>query len=138
MNHPLFYCVVAGFFFAVWPMIMRVAQMNLLYGATVMGFSTFVATLIALLISPQGDLTFPGMKPVMLGLAAGVINAFGFLAYVKLITNPEWEVSKMIPAMTALLVLFGALGGWLFFKEPLTANKGIGVVLAILAVWFLR
>ena len=68
---------------------------------------------------------------------SGVMAGIGFLAYTRLVSNPEWAISTYAPASTILIVIILTLGGKFFYGEPLSSEKIIGLLLGASAVWLM-
>ena len=74
---------------------------------------------------------------IVFGVIAGVINGLGMLAYGRILSNTDWNVSKYVPIVAVASIATAAIGAFLIFKEPLTIQKSLGLVFAALAVWLL-
>ena len=117
MNGVFWLTFLSGVFFGVWPLVMRASGL--------VGISVFKGT------------AFPSLNGLLIGLAAGLLNGFGVLAYGKLIGMPEVEMSKIVPLLVVLIAAVGVLGGYFFYGEPFTLRKIIGIIAVIIAAFLL-
>lgn len=136
MKNPLILALLAGFFFGLWPVVARHISIAALW----ISFLIPVGTL--LIVAPTA---LPGMisgatpmnRLIVFGVIAGVINGLGMLAYGRILSNTDWNVSKYVPIVAVASIATAAIGAFLIFKEPLTIQKSLGLVFAALAVWLL-
>ena len=73
-------------------------------------------------------------KHHMMGIAVGVLFVLGNMAFYKL--SQTAQVSTLAP-LTALHIAVPILLGIVLLGEPVTVRKGIGVLFALLAIYFL-
>lgn len=132
MNGVFWLTFLSGVFFGVWPLVMRASGLGaawvaimLALGSGLVGISVFKGT------------AFPSLNGLLIGLAAGLLNGFGVLAYGKLIGMPEVEMSKIVPLLVVLIGAVGVLGGYFFYGEPFTLRKIIGIIAVIIAAFLL-
>ena len=73
-------------------------------------------------------------KHHMMGIAVGVLFVLGNMAFYKL--SQTAQVSTLAP-LTALHIAVPIFLGIVLLGEPVTVRKGIGVLFALLAIYFL-
>ena len=136
MWKPALLSIFAAIGFGGWPLIARLSQASSLWINVVLTVTTglFVSLALAKDLVAQ---TRPSLSALGLLALAGAINAIGFLAYGKVIGNPEWEISQFLPLVVITMTLVTGLGGILFFGEVLTVKKVLGLALALVAAWLL-
>jgi drug/metabolite transporter (DMT)-like permease len=124
--------ILAGLGFGAWPLAMRGS-----------GFHPFVAGFLlnagsALLFAPflKGRLsttTFAGVGLLFAAIAAA-LNGFGHVAFQQLVARQEIELSTMNIIVLIVILFTISAGGALFYGEPFTWRKTVGVLLGIGAV----
>lgn len=103
-------------------------------------FLSITAAAVALLITlfqkyagARVEVTSEGVKfAVFAGLATGIAEIFYFFTFSK---NPN--VSVVLPLVFTVTVVTGVLLGVVFNREPITSIKLIGILLAIVSLYFL-
>jgi transporter family protein len=88
--------------------------------------------LIGVLLFSRASLGFS--KHHLLGIAVGVLFILGNMAFYKL--SQTAQVSTLAP-LTALHIAVPILLGIILLGEPVTIRKGVGVLFALLALYFL-
>lgn len=78
--------------------------------------------------------TFGLTKYHLLGVAIGAMFVAGNMAFYKL--SQTVQVSALVP-LTSLYVILPVLLGFLVLGEPLSLRKGLGIFLALVAVYLL-
>lgn len=132
MNGVFWLTFLSGLFFGAWPLVMRASGlatawvvMILALGTGLVGISVFKGT------------ASPSLNGLLIGLAAGLLNGMGSLAYGKLLGMPEAEMSKIVPLLVVLIGAVGVFGGYFFYGEPFTLRKIIGIITVIIAALLL-
>ncbi len=136
MNNALFFCLIAGFCFGTWPLVAKYSNLNAFWVAFLvpLGTTIFISLVALPKLSNTSSLT---TKAVAICLIAGVLNGIGILAYGKIISNTNWDISKYVSTTAILMICFTAIGALFMFKEPFTTQKTIGFLFAVAAVWLL-
>lgn len=133
MSNVVLLALAVGFFFAAWPLVMKASQLGpawiiitLCIGSITVGFATVISNLV-----------IPPSKNLLIGYLAGITSGLGVFVYGKLISDKAIELSQAIPLSMACIVVFAALGGCLFYAEPFTITKIVGVLMVVVAVFLL-
>lgn len=74
-------------------------------------------------------------------ILAAMIISFALGGVAKLITLyplKEAELSAFLPLVIIFTVLFATLSGVFVFREPFTAKKGLGILIAVFAIYLLK
>jgi uncharacterized membrane protein len=135
MTQTWLFVALVAFFWGGWPLAARMAGAT---GAT----GTLVLVLVS--IVPVAALAFAsgGAWPSGASLGwialAGLMNGAGLLAFHLLATHPGVDVSTVVPAMDAAMLLVTAAGGLALFGEALTLTKGLGIASLVLGIALLR
>ncbi len=79
---------------------------------------------------------YPGLKELVGGVSLGLPN-FLTIYLLLLLLQRGWEGSVLFPLNNVGILVLTAIVGVLFYKEKLNALKGVGLVLAVLAIVFI-
>jgi len=138
MSSAFVLCISIALCWSAAPFVGKISGLN----PWVMAILTIVGGLIPMIfLALNQNFSTIGARGISLGLLAGVINALGIIAWYRLVvgsTEGLWELSSVLPIALILLCVALAIGGRIFFDEPFTVNKVIGIFLAGGAIWFLR
>ena len=97
------------------------------------------ATIGSLLLSYQfisKQMTF-AWKNLLAGVLIGVPNYFSIWCLVRFLKNSPWQSSASIPVNNMGIVLFSAVVSWLLFKERLSLINWLGILLSLIAIYFI-
>ncbi len=133
MKNPLLYCVLAGFFFGIWPIIGRFSKLSPAQIAVVVAFATMVVSLVNL----RALQNIPSFSSLSIGFLAGVLNGLGLLVYGILINWKGQNISKLISIVSVIVPVVIIIGGYLVFREPITIKKTLGIMFACVSIWLL-
>lgn len=75
------------------------------------------------------------IKNLLGGMGLGACNFF--CTYLLMISMKSIDTSFLFPFHNIGVVLIGALSGWLIFHERLRRHQSIGILLAIITIWWL-
>lgn len=120
------------------PLIMQQANVNAMMMGSLLALGSLLAVSPVAVFQPY---VAAGVRSVAIGLAAGVVNGLGVLAFYKLLGGVmagQWEASKVFPAAFALIPLALAIGSRVFYGEPFTTGKIAGTVLVCAGIWVLN
>lgn len=130
----MLYSVSTGFFFGLWPLIARMANLSTIWLSMMITIGTAVVVAVGITQEPN----LPDIKSLLIGLMAGIVAGFGLLTYGKLITNSaQWDMSVTIPVSLVITPMVIVLGGFLFFNENLTIAKSCGGILGMIAIYLM-
>jgi drug/metabolite transporter (DMT)-like permease len=74
-------------------------------------------------------------------ILVAMILSFAFGGIAKLVTLyplKEAELSAFLPMVIVFTVLFVTLSGIIVFREPVTAKKVLGILIAVFAIYLLK
>ena len=135
-QNPFFLSLVTAIGFGGWPLVARAIGIPPFGIAVILSIGTVAA------VTAVGPLMFTwdtvSRKMVYIGLIAGAINGVSFLAYSRLVSSTEWDISTYVPIATALMLIIPVIGGPLFLNETLTMNKVVGTISILIGVYLLR
>lgn len=126
------YALIALLLWGLWAFFPKILIYNmkteLLALYTTLG--SFIAIIIYTLVRTKVTIDLNSFWAILIGVI-GMIGTFSF--YVALFKGP---VSIVVP-WTGLYIIIPVILGFIFLKEPLTINHIIGIILALLAIFFL-
>lgn len=76
-------------------------------------------------------------KNLLAGILIGIPNYFSIWCLVHFLKQSPWQSSASIPINNMGIVLFSSVMAWLLFKERLSAINWIGILLSIIAIYFI-
>lgn len=138
MNNAFLLCGIVGFFLAAAPIICRLSSANGIMMALLIGIGNLIPMLP---FAFSQNYAAAGARSLAIGVAGGIANGIGLLAFYRLVAGSNeglWEISRVLPISLVLIPIGIAIGARVFFSEPITTNKIIGLALAAAAIWFLN
>jgi len=136
LNNPLILSLLAGFFFGLWPVAARHSTLGSFWIAFLIPLGTLLV--VSFEAAPKiASTSLPIYKILAIGLFAGAINGLGMLAYGRVLSNGDLNVSKYVPIVAVVSIAAAAIGAFVAFKEPVTLQKSLGLLFAVAAVWLL-
>lgn len=138
MNHPIVFCIAAALVWGMWPVVVKFSNLTSAWVAFLVPLASVGVAGVALTAGSHAS-TFPSGKAITIGLAAGILNGFGFVAFGRLLGAEKggWDVSTYATAVYALLPLVTMLGAVFVLREPMTVAKAIGMVLVLAGIWLI-
>jgi len=76
-------------------------------------------------------------KNVLAGILIGIPNYFSIWCLVHFLKQSPWQSSASIPVNNMGIVLFSSVVAWLLFKERLSVINWVGILLSIVAIYFI-
>lgn len=126
--HPYFLVVLIALGGVVVPTLMKSSGAPASLMLIVLSMGPFIIGFFALPSS------FPSYSKMLLFLASVAVGINSF-AYNTLVTLPKVPMSKALPMVSVLFVLFMTIKGWIFDKEPIyDLEQIIGVSAAIVSI----
>ncbi len=126
------YALIALILWGLWAFFPKILIYNmkteLLALYTTLG--SFIAIIVYTLARTKLTIDLNSFWAILIGVI-GMIGTFSF--YIALFKGP---VSIVVP-WTGLYIIIPVIFGFIFLKEPLTINHIIGIILALLAIFFL-
>lgn len=132
-NLVLVYTAMLAMSFGFCPLISRAAGLSGGWTALLLAIGTLPMTMIGV-----GQMTkLPPVRGLLICLAAGIVNGIGLYAYGRLVSG-QWEISRVLPIALAIAPAIIAIGGRVFYGEPLTPAKIAGIAAVAAAIWLLH
>jgi len=136
LKNPLILSLLAGFFFGLWPVVARNTGLGSFWIAFLIPLGTLL--MVAFEAAPKIATTeWPVYRMLAFGVIAGAVNGLGMLAYGRILSNTNLNVSKYVPIVAVISIATAAVGAFVAFKEPVTQQKSLGLLFAVAAVWLL-
>ncbi len=132
MNNPMIYCGLVALFWGSMSVVTRLSGLTGGWVAITLATGTLAVSLFGVNSS-----TPTTMKPLILCFVAGVLNGLGTLAFGKLASWQEVELSKVMPIAYAVIPIVVTAGAWFLLNEPLTSSKLFGLVAVVVGIYFL-
>ena len=76
-------------------------------------------------------------KNLLAGVLIGIPNYFSIWCLVHFLKQSPWQSSASIPVNNMGIVLFSSIVAWLLFKEKLSVINWVGVLLSMVAIYFI-
>lgn len=97
-------------------------------------FFAFIAGLILLILQiVKGNREQLESKDIIAGICLGVPNFFSIYLLMEVIAS-GWDASVVFPINNVGILSCSALLGFILFREKITRNKVVGLIMAILAI----
>lgn len=136
MHYTLF-AALSGFFFASWQLTSRAGSATPMVLNIGMIVGAFAASIFyGGFAMKQNEWQSLASTTIWLPLLCGALNGIGFIVYLTAMQKSPSLTAVSITSMMTMIVLI-AIGGMIFFAEPITKDKLLGVCAAILAVYLL-
>jgi drug/metabolite transporter (DMT)-like permease len=76
-------------------------------------------------------------RHLLAGVIIGIPNYFSIWCLVRFLKESPWQSSASIPVNNMGIVLFSSIVAWLLFKERLSKINWAGIVLSLIAIYFI-
>ncbi len=76
------------------------------------------------------------VQAILIAVAAGVMNGIGFFILQKMIGTADFQISQWTFIMVLVQIMVSAIGARVFYHEPFGISKWLGIVTALVAVFF--
>lgn len=127
---------IVALFWGGYPLIARGANLPGPLGALILSAVSLTTIAAATLWSGLGAWPTPSAA-IRLGVA-GAMMGIGLLAFNAVAVSRQIEASVSIPIMDTAMLLVSVLAAALFFAEPITARKCVGLALLVAGIAVLR
>ena len=130
---------LAALLFGVYPLLLRASNLKLIPTSITMALGSFLVMtpLFVRFIRQQtrvGTESIGTSRGIALGVIAGVMAACGYLAFQSVIIRKDVEIGNAFAVIMVLQIAFAVLGARLFFNEPLTVQKIVGLIGTVVVV----
>jgi len=136
MKRELWWIVAVAVFWGGYPLISRGVGIGGPLGALLLSAVSLVTIFAATLWT--GVEAWPSPADALRLALAGGMMGIGLLAFNAVAASREIEASVSIPIMDTGMLLVSVIAAVLFFAEPFTARKAIGLALLVAGIAVLR
>jgi drug/metabolite transporter (DMT)-like permease len=136
MRTELICMAIVAFAWGGYPLIARSSGIGGPLGALILTLSALVPSSVMVLW--QGAAIRPSPVELNKLVIAGLIMGIGTTAFNFVVNSRQLDASISIPIIDTAMLLVSVVGAVLFFAEPMTARKVIGVVLLIAGIAVLK
>ncbi|MBC7982915.1 MAG: EamA family transporter [Candidatus Obscuribacterales bacterium] len=127
---------LVAIFWGGYPLVARASGVGGATGALILTLSALAP--IGIVTLWQGNaLRFAGHELAKL-VVAGVMMGIGLIAFNAVANSKQLDASVSIPIVDTAMLLVTVVGAVLFFAEPVTVKKCIGIGLLITGILVLR
>jgi drug/metabolite transporter (DMT)-like permease len=119
-----------------YPLLARASGYGGPYGALVLNLAALAPIALALALWP-GASERPALEAVAKLAVAGALMGCGIVAFNALVNSPL-EASVSIPIVDTAMLVVTVACAVVFFQEPLTARKLLGLLLLVAGIAVLR
>lgn len=126
---------VVGLFWGGYPLVVRAAGATSTIGILILTVAAVLPIGIMAWQSGQGALA---THAIIKFIIAGTMMGIGLIAFNVAVTNPNIEISNVIPIINTMMLIVTTIGGIWFFSESITLQKMIGIALLVIGIILLR
>ena len=132
-----FICIATvALFWGGYPLVARSTGVGGPLGALILTLAGLVPILTAVIW--QGGALRPTAAEIVRLLIAGVMMGIGLIAFNAVANSKNMEASISIPIIDTSMLIVSVLGAMLFFAEPVSGKKLIGLALLIAGIVVLK
>jgi len=136
MRTEFIYMAIVALAWGGYPLIARASGVGGPLGALILTLSALIP--IAILILWQGAVVRPSSTDLTRLIIAGSIMGIGTAAFNFVANSRELDASLSIPIIDTAMLVVTFVGAIIFFAEPVTLKKVIGVALLIAGMVVLK
>jgi drug/metabolite transporter (DMT)-like permease len=136
MRTELICMAIVAFAWGGYPLIARSSGIGGPLGALILTLSALTPSAVVVLW--QGGAIRPSSVELTKLIVAGLIMGVGTTAFNYVVNSRQLDASTSIPIIDTAMLLVSVVGAVLFFAEPMTAKKVVGVVLLIAGIVVLK
>ena len=136
MRTELICMAVVALAWGGYPLIARSSGVGGALGALILTLCALVPS--AALVMWQGVVTRPSSVELAKLIVAGLIMGVGTTAFIYVVNSRQLDASVSIPIIDTAMLLVSVIGAVLFFAEPMSTRKIVGIGLLIAGIVVLR
>jgi drug/metabolite transporter (DMT)-like permease len=127
---------IVALFWGGYPLISRGANLGGPLGALIL--SAVSLTTIAAATWWTGGFAWPASAAVIRLVIAGAMMGIGLLAFNAVAVSRQIEASVAIPVVDTAMLIVSVIAAVVFFAEPITIKKLVGLALLVAGIVVLR
>jgi drug/metabolite transporter (DMT)-like permease len=136
MRAEYLYIVAAALMWGSYPLVLRSTGQGTAVGSLILMLSGLVPIVAAVVW--QGGFSKPPAVELLRLIVAGVMMGFGLIAFNVVANSRQIDASVSIPIIDTAMLIVTFIGAVLFFAEPMTVKKAIGIALLIAGIYVLH
>jgi drug/metabolite transporter (DMT)-like permease len=136
MKVEAIYIIIVALFWGSYPLVARASGVSGALGALILTLSALIPVGTAVIW--QAGAPRPATSDLIRLLIAGVMMGIGLVAFNALVNSKRLDASISIPIVDTVMLLVSVIGAILFFAEPITAKKLVGIGLLVAGIAVLR
>jgi drug/metabolite transporter (DMT)-like permease len=136
MKTEAIYITIVALFWGSYPLVARASGIGGPLGALVLTLAALVPIGTAAIW--YGAIPRPPTLDLLRLMVAGVMMGIGLVAFNALANSKQLDASISIPIVDTAMLVISVIGAVLFFAEPITAKKLIGIALMLAGIVVLR
>jgi uncharacterized membrane protein len=129
----IMHSLIAAFFFAAWPLIMRASGLDPISAGFVLNLTGAVFFLPLFLANRQATSSVV-LIGLLIGVASGLANGFGHFDWQKVVAVGKIDLGRATAVMLVTCIAITTIGARVFYGEPISGQKILGIGLAISAI----
>jgi len=130
------YIAVAALMWGSYPLVLRSTGAGGPSGTLLLTLSGLVPIIAAVLW--QGSLVKPAPAELARLIVAGIMMGIGLISFNLVANTKHLDASVSIPIIDTVMLIVTVAGAVMFFAEPMTARKAIGLALLIAGIMVLK
>lgn len=130
------YMAVAAVMWGAYPLVARSSGISGAAGALVLTLAGLVP--ITLTTLWEGTALRFGLAPLTKLIVAGMMMGIGLIAFTSVASSRQIDASISIPIIDTAMLLVTVVGAVIFFAEPMTIKKVLGITLLLAGIVLLR
>jgi drug/metabolite transporter (DMT)-like permease len=119
-----------------YPLLARSSGVGGPLGALVLSLCALVPIAVAMTL--QGPIARPSSSELMKLVIAGVLMGMGTMAFNFVVNSRRLEASISIPIIDTAMLVMSVIGAAVFFAEPMTLKKIVGIALLLAGILVLK
>lgn len=127
---------LVALFWGSYPLVARSAGGSAQLGTLILSLSSLVPIVVVVLWQGSGSRLPPNDLIKM--MIAGLMMGIGLVAFIVVANSRQLEASVSIPIMDTGMLIVTVVGAVLFFGEPLSIRKLVGLALLVAGILTLR
>ncbi len=136
MSIEYIYVIVIALAWGGYPLVARSSGVGGPVGALVLSLAALLPILLGAFW--RASPVRPSAHAVTRLLVAGFMMGIGLLAFNALANSRRWDSSVSIPIADTAMLMATVVGAMIFFAEPMTAKKLLGLALLGAGIFVLR
>jgi drug/metabolite transporter (DMT)-like permease len=136
MRTELICMAIVAIAWGSYPLIARSSGIGAPLGALILTLSSLVPCTV--LVLWQGATIRPSSVELTKLIVAGLVMGIGTTAFNYAVNSRQLDASISIPIIDTAMLLVSVIGAVVFFAEPMTARKIIGLALLVSGIVVLK